>query len=346
MRIQRRRKSTRLREKSVTKEVHNNWEISYGDMITLLLGFFILFFNIKTDRVNMKLLVQKLEKKFNKATGESVKTGFQQKNVSTKNLLSSPSLQKYKLHTNLQGDKLLIEFPGVSFFDEGKVELTQEGKNTLAEFASTLDKAVGSVRFIIRGYTDNTPPQGGRYKDNLELSAWRSLSAIRYLNKKGLDLKYMRIGGYGESDLGDRRLPASERSLDRKIVIVVEPLDSVERNHENLNKVANAEEAKAKLKDKGAHSFHHPVLDFIEEPSIEVWIKEELLVYERYEKMNHTIKGTDRLPANKPSYPTFLKSEQEQFDAWINGRIKNTYLYKKLNPYYSNEKKKDNRGTP
>jgi chemotaxis protein MotB len=306
MRLKQGRKSHLLREKTVAKEVHNNWEISYGDMITLLLGFFILFFNIKQDRVNMKLIVNRLEKKFNKATGESLTTGVQQKQMSTKNLLATPSLQKYKLLANISGEKLYIEFPGVSFFDIGKTELTAEGSNALDQFASSLDKNIGSVRLVIRGYTDNTPSK--KATDNLELSARRSLSAIRHLNKKGVDLKYMRIGGYGESDLSDRRVAASERRLDRKIVIVVEPLDAAERGHEVLNR--NAEP----VAEKKPQTQRQPA-------SLEKapWWSRSQLFYEG--------------------------PPQQEVDAWMSEWVEKTALYKKINPYSEDKTANQTRGS-
>ena len=55
------RKSFRIRSKQHTAEIHNNWEISYGDMVTLLLGFFVIFFNVKNDPLNIQILLDKFK---------------------------------------------------------------------------------------------------------------------------------------------------------------------------------------------------------------------------------------------------------------------------------------------
>lgn len=358
MKITQRRKSHRLREKSVTKEVHNNWEISYGDMITLLLGFFVLFFNIKSDRVNMQLLMENLEKKFNKAEGTSSVTGVQQRKETATNLIASPSLQKYKLHSNIVGEKLFIEFPGVSFFNPGRVDLTVEGKKSLDQFAQAIGKNIGSVRLVIRGYTDNTPtPSTPKYKDNLELSAWRSISAIRHLNSRGVELKFMRIGGYGETDLSDRRLPAEQRRLDRKVVIVIEPLDAAERNHESLNKVADTAKEGKKPETKIVKPAPTSIEKLIAADSFATWFAAEYgdlsPIAARAPKTESTAEKPVEPPATTAAHdeksslpkrhPASAKDAEDYLRS-INSWIEGTYLYKKINPYYTNDSKTQPRG--
>lgn len=222
------RKSFRIRSQLHTAEIHNNWEISYGDMVTLLLGFFVIFFNVKNDPLNIQILLDKFKNHLK--TADSPREQQNQQEVPL--ALFHPLAKEAEAMPLQVGNKLIIEFPGISFFEPGAVDLTDEGKKALSTFANKAKDFTGQFRYVVRGYTDNkSPGKHPIYKDNLELSAFRSISAIRYLKEQGLKLSDMRIGGYGETEHSDRRLPAEVRKADRKIVIVIEPLDSTERIH-------------------------------------------------------------------------------------------------------------------
>jgi chemotaxis protein MotB len=224
----------KLREKQHSAEIENSWEISYGDMITLLLAFFVMFFNIKSETINMKLIKKDLDKYFStpKDTREPTsdealdkKTGAQKANLP---IISSQVQNSLKVKSNMYGQNIMVDFPGVEFFKSGKIELTKEGKHALKEFTSAISSHLGSFRLVVRGYTDSTPlGKYSKFKDNLELSASRSISAIRYMSQQGVQTQYMRIAGYGESDgLRDEKM---SKATSRKISIVLEPLEHSEK---------------------------------------------------------------------------------------------------------------------
>ncbi len=221
------RKSFRLRSKAATPEIHNNWEISYGDMVTLLLGFFVIFFNIKQDEPSrIQFFIDEFKNHLTHSTAPQTREP-QQENILQ---IFEPIARETKTYPYQSGNKLVIEFPGVSFFEAGEALLSQEGQNALASFAQKAKKFTGQFRFVVRGYTDHKPlGKHPLYKDNLELSAFRSIAAIRFLHKQGIQLSQMRVGGYGESEHMERQLPESIRKQDRKVVVVVEPLDRTER---------------------------------------------------------------------------------------------------------------------
>ncbi len=225
-------KENRLRAPFQTEEVENNWAISYGDMITLLLGFFVLFFNIRTDVVNIKLLKKDLDEYFAaesnaSRTPSSAQTPSGQETVP---VITSNIANKLQIKSNIEGERILVEFPGISFFNSGSRDLTKSGQEALAKFAKALDGHLGLFRLVVRGYTDQKPVSGrSGYHDNLELSAFRSISAIRYLSQQGVHLEKMRIAGYGESSWSRKEKELAQEASQRKVVIVIEPLDHTER---------------------------------------------------------------------------------------------------------------------
>lgn len=213
-----------LRQVRAPDEDHNsNWAISYGDMITLLLAFFVIFFNTSKTDESLEKLKSLVDQEFGQTSID------RNPDAATWGQVQADKLAE--VTTRLTGDKLIVEFPQTSFFNSAEFELTEEGKSILSKFAKTYQDFTVSNRLIVRGYTDNRPVRGGRYRyqDNLELSSLRAISALRVLNKEGIPFEIMRIGGYGESDKAEKVSDAEILKYDRKIVLVIEPLDKTER---------------------------------------------------------------------------------------------------------------------
>ncbi|MGE0763082.1 MAG: flagellar motor protein MotB [Bdellovibrionales bacterium] len=221
---------SRREHQSPEGDHNSNWAISYGDMVTLLLAFFVLFFSLGNDTLQIRLIDKLVKKEFAYVapTRPDATWGPIEQTADP----VAPDLK-----TTVQGNKLLVEFPIVSFFKTAEYVLTPEGENSLKKFASVFTGFTGQMRLIVRGYTDSRPVRRGRHQpfsDNLELSALRAIAALRALNSAGIPHHLMRIGGYGETDKS-QQVSAEERlRYDRKIVLVIEPLDSTERGLENL----------------------------------------------------------------------------------------------------------------
>ncbi len=223
----------KLRAPLETEDVENNWAISYGDMITLLLGFFVIFFNIKSETMNLTLIKKDLDQYFDSATGSQIDRSLAQQDPQKSQhnipMLTADMSNVLQIKSNIEGERILVEFPGVSFFGSASHQLTKAGEQALNDFSKAIHSHLGLFRLVVRGYTDGRPLHSkSRYKDNLELSAFRSISAIRYLATRGVNLDKMRIAGYGESSKS--RQDKDEKSDNqRKVVIVIEPLDHTER---------------------------------------------------------------------------------------------------------------------
>ena len=121
-----------------------SWAISYGDMVTLLLTFFILFFSLEkpnpnANKLKLALLDDLNSQKFGAVASQDFKKIPADSDV--KNKLNTPDLpgddpnireikfpKEFKGVVYDLGEKILIEFPGVSFFNSAQIELTREGK--------------------------------------------------------------------------------------------------------------------------------------------------------------------------------------------------------------------------
>ncbi|MBK9038671.1 MAG: hypothetical protein IPL83_05805 [Bdellovibrionales bacterium] len=223
-------------------DTEGTWAISYGDMVTLLLSFFVLYFTVdqKADQAqhlqdslmaSLKSLSEE-DKPIDKSSyklhiGEEKSTEIDQKII-----------DRLGAKVHQVGQKIVIEFPGVSFFDIGKIDLRSDGVRMLSEFVTAYLPFAGKYSLGVHSFTDTRQvlrTKNRRFNDNLELSALRSVAAMRVLQSRGIPLHAMRISGLGELEVTSEQLKASgvnllsgdPRDLARKVVLVVEP--AVER---------------------------------------------------------------------------------------------------------------------
>jgi flagellar motor protein MotB len=175
-----------LRRRRVTDhlevDTEGSWAISYGDMITLLLTFFILFFSTDKQKDRMEAMQSAMVTIFD----GKAQTGVQ---AVPQSGADKSVEEKIEAKVHKVGNKLIVEFPDVSFYEFGKVDLNAKGKIELKKFIARYMPYAGNYILGIRAYTDNKKVLKGknrRYSDNLELSALRSISAMRYMQQLGI----------------------------------------------------------------------------------------------------------------------------------------------------------------
>ncbi|NDD90804.1 hypothetical protein EBZ37_01785 [bacterium] len=206
------------------------WAISYGDMVTLLLTFFILFFSVSKNHPS-SASSEKSKQAAMLLHLTSQLGGKEEKAGVGSELLP---LDRYAATVHRLGTKIVVEFPGVSFFNFTKTDLTADGKKALSRFTQSYIPYAGGYQVSVRAFTDETPVRAGfhRYQDNMELSVLRSVAALRHLQKAGIPLRRLKPGGFGEIR-APASVPAADQAaeprskgspLARKVVLVLEPV--------------------------------------------------------------------------------------------------------------------------
>lgn len=87
-----------------------------------------------------------------------------------------------------------IRVAGEVLFSPGRNDLSDQGKNTLAD----LGAALGNRRIRIEGHTDDTPITRSQWGTNLRLSVERAMVVADFLIRGGIDGKRVSVAGYGE----------------------------------------------------------------------------------------------------------------------------------------------------
>lgn len=202
------------------------WAISYGDMVTLLLAFFLLFFSVDAQKItDDKLTTSLLAALSPLSQGEGVKAAGV---GGTPEVLEESLGRALGATVSRVGQRIVLEFPRTSFYASGETELSPEGQRTLQQFANLYVPYAGQNLLNVIGFADQRPvTPHGRYKDNWELSVLRAVAAQRYLQNSGIPLASTRLGGFGVKKFE----PANQENLSeaeilafaRKVVLIIEP---------------------------------------------------------------------------------------------------------------------------
>ncbi len=189
------------------------WMVTYGDMVTLLMVFFILILSFSTIQLekfkgamsSMKGALGVLPEnistyKKSNPNYEDFETKQRQDIIETMNEVEEV-LEKMGLSANVDleftGEGVMVRMGDDLLFDSGKALI----KNAATPVLDIVLQAFkGKFKDIyVEGHTDNVPISSAKYPSNWELSAGRSMSVIKYLNRKGkIPPRQLAAVGHGE----------------------------------------------------------------------------------------------------------------------------------------------------
>jgi chemotaxis protein MotB len=127
-----------------------------------------------------------------------------------------------KLKVVVRQGRMLIALPSDILFDSGRTLVKPEARATLVEVAGAL-REVKDRNFLVVGHTDDVPIHTNRFPSNWELSAGRAIAVTHLLLESGLAPRALGIAGHGEFDPIAPNDGDENRSLNRRIEIVLEP---------------------------------------------------------------------------------------------------------------------------
>ena len=165
------------------------WLITYGDMVTLMMTFFILLFSMSTiDPVKLRAFADALAEVMGASpvVRDEIDLAAIMYKVTEivieQNMQESVTVSSSKRGVN-------ISFKGDVAFKTGSAELSDLAKNLLDKLAPEINAALqAKIPFpiAIEGHTDNVPLRaGGLFPSNWELSTARASATVRYLINEG-----------------------------------------------------------------------------------------------------------------------------------------------------------------
>ncbi len=110
-------------------------------------------------------------------------------------------------------------------FASASATVGADGKDALRKVSQALRGLSGKL-VRVEGHTDNVPTNpAGAFPTNWELSSARALAVVRFLQENGVDPTRLSSAGFGEFQPISANDTPEGRSLNRRIEIVLVPLD-------------------------------------------------------------------------------------------------------------------------
>jgi len=196
------------------------WIYTYGDMVTLLLCFFVLLFAMsKTEEEKFKAVAASFKGPPDSAS-PFIFSGAPSFMENIESMLKKSDIAEV---TDITVDDrgITVSFSDTAMFKPGEAEPTQEGVSIIEKFSGLLHALPNSV--IIEGHTDDVPIKSPIFPSNWELSGARSGSVARLLEQFGITSRRLEIAGYGSTRPKVANENIDLRRLNRRIDILVKP---------------------------------------------------------------------------------------------------------------------------
>lgn len=201
------------------EEFDQEWIFTYGDMVTLLLAFFVLLFSFcKTDVEKFRSVAESFKPTppgtpFFQEGQDSVLDNLSQR-------IESAEISE-EVFVTIDDRGVVVSFKDTVLFEPASATLTSEARKTLGRFVKFLYALPNAIE--IEGHTDDRPISTPRFPSNWELSAARAGAVARFMEGEGVKGGRMRVVGYGEYRPKFINDSPAKRGLNRRIDVIIKP---------------------------------------------------------------------------------------------------------------------------
>jgi chemotaxis protein MotB len=228
------------------------WVVTFGDLMSLLLCFFVLLLSFsELDKAKYKEVagslakafgVQRKVKAFQAPKGikmiakdfdqELVPSKIQEEFVAMQERLEVGRQLKEEIENRFRDLKDLIQVEvgerqvairlmGETAFDSGRADIKVQMMPLLVKIGSVLQGTRGDI--VIAGHTDNVPVIGGPYGSNLKLSIARAATVAEYLlAKSAIRPERVATMGFGKYRPLDSNASSEGRKRNRRVEIILQ----------------------------------------------------------------------------------------------------------------------------
>lgn len=214
------------------------WLLTYADMITLLLVFFIVLYALsKINEQRYKSLMQALRAALTGRSVSSVGHTHSLAKYNPPNPQPSPdnnsefrllaALRQAVARDHLQGQisvaivpqGVMVEIKSGVLFATGQATIEPRAARVLTDVGRVLSAVPNQV--VVQGFTDDRPIDTAEFRSNWDLSAVRAARVVDFWVAQGLRPQRFLVEGFGQySPTATNATPAG-RALNRRVDVVV-----------------------------------------------------------------------------------------------------------------------------
>ncbi|MBF0288292.1 MAG: flagellar motor protein MotB [SAR324 cluster bacterium] len=201
----------------------NGWMITFSDLITLMMTFFVLLFSFnepnpsKLDAVSSSApgLFSLSESALSQAVPIQEANSLLKENLEI--FLSENNVKNVDLSQGNEG--LLITLPTDIIFEKNSAYLSEKSKRIIQRVTNYLNKTQHQIR--VEGHTDNTPVNTKDDQDSWGLSLSRAHAILQEMLKAGMNPKRLALVGKGDAQPKFSNADSKGRDANRRVEIVV-----------------------------------------------------------------------------------------------------------------------------
>ncbi|HDQ14862.1 MAG TPA: flagellar motor protein MotB [Sediminispirochaeta sp.] len=235
----------RKRKKKCPPEGAPEWMTTYGDMVTLLLTFFVMMYTTATiDGAKIQLILAAFNGLGLRSGGTTLQATGQLADMGN-TVMSLPSTQRgraldearrraisifqpeilaKKVRVKEDERGLVISLAADAFFEPASAEVRiEESRETLQKVSNLLISLEREKqKFRIEGHTDSIPTDPeSQWRTNWELSTARATNVLHYLVDFGVDEQAFQVAGFADTVPVASNETEETRAYNRRVDIIV-----------------------------------------------------------------------------------------------------------------------------
>ena len=202
------------RKKTEEEEEGGKWIVTYADMVTLLLCFFVLLFAVSKTEEHKLIALSQAFKRLPWAGSPFVKQG-------TDSIVQLQTIAKNDRAMKFDTEMWTISFSDIALFSPGSAKMNKKAVEKLDSVSRILYRIPNSI--IVEGHTDDIPIQSNQFPSNWELSAARAAAVARALELFGISGKRIEVRAFGSTKPKVANDLKEGRQVNRRINIIINP---------------------------------------------------------------------------------------------------------------------------
>ena len=171
------------------------WMASYADMVTLLLGFFVMLLSISSINMNK---YEQVAHSMSGAIGKQPKpkVDLEQLHQEIANFVESQALSS-KIQAKKTALGVSVSVEGAYLFDSGSARLSPRAVPVIRQLSSFVSKVPYNV--AVEGHTDDVPINSQQFSSNWELSSARASGIVRFFISEGIAPLRLQATGFADT---------------------------------------------------------------------------------------------------------------------------------------------------
>jgi len=189
--------------KKENKDVVDGWMGTYGDMVTLLMAFFVLLFAASfPDPGKYEEIRESMQEAF---SNKEIQNEFNELNEDLIEVFKNKGLEE-AVEISLGPEGILIQIPGSTLYSPASAEINSDMTPVIEEISKTITELLNESTYQdymieVEGHTDDVPivDDSKKFSSNWDLSAIRATGIVEVFHQSGIEMRKLKPIARAES---------------------------------------------------------------------------------------------------------------------------------------------------